>query len=97
MPNYFARVELHDAEWPDDHKKLHKLLADVGFTQCVRYTKGGSGKLPTGFYYGTNLSKDRSSVTRKVYNAADSSGFDSEVTVVKSGGSSSRLSKACDK
>jgi hypothetical protein len=48
MPNYFARVELHDAEWPDDYKKLHKLLADVGFTQCVRYTKGGSGKLPTG-------------------------------------------------
>ncbi len=32
MRNYFARVELHDAEWPDDYEYLHALRAKIGFT-----------------------------------------------------------------
>jgi hypothetical protein len=79
MPNYFARVELHEAKWPEDYEKLHELLAEVGFSPCLHYTKGGSAKLPTGFYYGKNLGKNVVSVSQTVFNAADLSGFETEV------------------
>jgi hypothetical protein len=94
--NYFARVELHDADWPDDYEDLHNELAKVGFTPCVTFTKGGSKKLPTGFYYGKGRSTDLSKVFTDVSSAADATGYLSEISVIKSGGSRHRLSDDCD-
>jgi hypothetical protein len=96
MPNYFARVELHGAEWPDDYEDLHKFLARIGFIPCLTYSKGESAKLPTGFYFAKGLEKDTVKISNKVFDAADLTGFDNEVTVIQSAGSNSRLSKGCD-
>ena len=96
MPNYFARVELHDAIWPDDYEDLHERLARIGFTPCIFYTKGGSKKLPTAFYFARGLGGNTESVAQTVFNAARETGFEHEVTVIKSGGSVSRLRQDCD-
>jgi hypothetical protein len=56
MANYVARVELHDARWPDDYATLHTALAKVGFVNCVRTQATVDGpisrkRFPTGTYY----------------------------------------------
>lgn len=96
MANYFARVELHGAEWPDDYENLHENLAGIGFTTCVKFKNGGSNKLPTGFYYAQGQSSDKNAVAKKVFSAADATGYTNEVVVVKSSGSNSRLNEDCD-
>lgn len=37
VANYYARVELHGASWPDDYEDLHKALAEHGFTNCATF------------------------------------------------------------
>ncbi len=96
MPNYFARVELHDAVWPDDYEDLHDRLAKIGFTPCLHYSSGGSNRLPTGFYFAKGLGSNKETVAQKVFDAASQTGFEHEVTVIKSRGSVSRLSIECE-
>jgi hypothetical protein len=95
MANYFARVELHDAEWPDDYEDLHEYLKKEGFSNCLPLSDGRKKRLPTGLYWARNRSDDKAVVYRKVKKCADDTGFDSEVIVIKSGGSQSGLSKDC--
>ena len=96
MPNYFARVELHDAEWPDDYEELHEALKKIGFSPCLHFANGGSKRLPRGFYFAKALGKDKKSVAQKVFKIANDTGYANEVTVIKSGGSESNLSSDCD-
>jgi len=95
MPNYFARVELHDGD-DDDYDSLHIAMKKKGFTNCLKYTKGGSNKLPTGFYYGKLVETKTENVLRQVKRAAATTGLSNEITVVKSAGSSSALSQPCN-
>lgn len=95
MANYFARIELHGAEWPDDYESLHKALATHDFTNCVTYDSGVQERLPTGFYFSTNRVDDLTLVAKAVKECADTTGFTNEVSVVKSGGSHHYLSKPC--
>ena len=94
--NYFARVELHGAEWPDDYEELYEELAKVGFKPCITLRTGNSKKLPTGFYFANQLSARLQEVSSGVCAAADATGYENEITVVQSGGSRSRLSSDCD-
>jgi hypothetical protein len=95
MANFFARVELHGARWPDDYVILHNALANHGFTSCITFDDGQTKRLPTGFYYSTNRIDDTSKVAQAVKSCADSTGYKNEVVVVKSAGSSSFLSLFC--
>jgi len=96
MSNYFTRIELHDAEWPDDYEDLHQALAKIGFSPCVYFNSGESKKLPTGFYFAKGLGKDIGSVAKKVFSVANETGYENEVVVIRSSGSKSTLSAACD-
>ena len=65
MADFFTRVELHGARWPDDYKTLHDALSKHGFTNRILST-GGEKRLPTGFYYSTNRINDSERVARAV-------------------------------
>jgi hypothetical protein len=95
MADYFARVELHGAKWPDDYAVLHKALAQHGFTNCVLTGDGGNLRLPTGFYYSTNRIDDNTRVATAVKACADSTGYKNEVIVVNSTGWYGFLNYAC--
>lgn len=95
MPNYFARVELHDAEWPDDYEGLHKNLEKQGFTNCIKYDNGTKKRLPTAFYFAKNLSDDLPNAYKKVKKCASDTGYEYELVVIQSAGSTSSLSKEC--
>lgn len=92
--DFFARVELHGARWPDDYNALHAALAKHGFTNCVLSDKGRL-QLPRGFYFSTDRVDDTSRVTRAIKECADSTGYQNEVIVIKNGGWASFLTKTC--
>lgn len=95
MADYFARVELHGASWPDGYQKLHEALAQHGFTNCIVNGKSISKRLPTAFYHSTNRIDDESMVAKAVKECADSTGYANEVLVVKNGGWAGYLSSNC--
>lgn len=95
MADYFARVELHGARWPDDYAVLHNALAQHGFTNCVLAGDGRNLRLPTGSYYSTGRVDDNALVARAVKTCADSTGFRNEVIVVKATGWYGFLNYAC--
>lgn len=95
MADFFARVELHQARWPDDYQTLHSALAKHGFTNCVPVDDGSVWQLPTGFYYSTNRIDDKQRVARAVKECADNTGYKNEVVVVKSSGATTYLSRNC--
>jgi hypothetical protein len=95
VADYFARVELHGAVWPDGYRALHAALAKHGFTNCVLSSAGGNWRLPTGFYYSTNRVDDHTLVARALKDCADSTGYRNEVIVIKSDGWSAFLSTNC--
>lgn len=95
MANFFARVELHGAEWPDDDESLHTALQAHGFSSCITFENGEKQRLPTGFYFSTNRVDDVSRVAEAVTECADDTSFKNEVSVVKSAGSQHYLSKSC--
>lgn len=95
MADYFARVELHGAKWPDDYLTLHVELAKHGFTNCVPLNDGTKKRLPTGFYFSTNRIEDVPRVAQAVKKCADKTRFGNEVTVVKDGGNMNYLSTMC--
>jgi len=96
LANYFARVELHGAKWPDDYEELHEALAKIGFTNCIDFDEGDTKKLPTGFYFARGKSADKNVVSKSVCSAVDTTGYTNEVVVIKSAGSNSRLNSDCD-
>ena len=95
MADYFARVELHGANWPDDYATLHEALQKHGFTNCVPIGGGTLKRLPTGFYFSTNRIDDDERVEAAVKACADSTGYRNEVIVIKNGGAYSHLSRNC--
>jgi len=94
MANYFARVELHGAEWPDDYELLHDALAFEGFNNYIKYDNGRRERLPTAFYFAQGISDHLEEVYRSVKECAKSTGYKYELTVVKSNGSRSSLSRS---
>jgi sugar phosphate isomerase/epimerase len=94
MASYYARVELHDATWPDDYEDLHKALAKHGFKNCAIFGETNK-RLPTGFYHATGRTDDHVKVTNAVCDAAKATGFEYEVVVVKSLVARAKLSKKC--
>ena len=64
MAEYFARVELHGAKWPDDYEELHEALEKEGFINCITPTDGDTKRLPSGFYFAKALSDDKAKVSR---------------------------------
>lgn len=83
MADFFARVELHGARWPEDYKMLHDALSTHGFTNRILST-GGEKRLPTGFYYSTNRIDDLQKVATAVKACADGTGYKNEVIVIRS-------------
>jgi hypothetical protein len=91
--DYFARVELHGANWPTGYQKLHEALAKHGFTNCIA---GNSNlRLPTAFYHSKDRIDDVDVVAKAVKECADSTGYKNEVIVVKNGGWQGYLSSKC--
>jgi uncharacterized protein (DUF2461 family) len=83
MADFFARVELHRAQWPEDYKTLHDALSKHGFTNRI-VSAVGEKRLPTGFYFSTNRIDDVQRVAKAVKACADSTGYSSEVIVIRS-------------
>jgi len=95
MATYYARIELHKAKWPDDYEKLHASLQKLGFTNCVPSSDGKTYRLPTAFYYASELSDDIQKVANAVRKCADDSGYENEVVVVKREGAYFFLNSEC--
>ena len=95
MAEFYARVELHGAKWPDDYSELHAALAKHNFTNCVPVAGAGNLRLPTGYYYSPDRIDDLQKVARAVRDCANSTGYNNEVIVVKSAGAYSFLSQTC--
>jgi hypothetical protein len=95
MADFFARVELHGATWPEDYEKLHALLDAHGFSNCVTAKDGKSWRLPTGTYWSTNRIDDVDRVAKAVKQCADSTGYKNEILVVKDTGWQAYLSSRC--
>ena len=95
MADFFARVELHGAQWPNDYQTLHAALSEHGFTNCVPLNDGTTKRLPTGFYFSTNRIDNVPVVAKAVKDCADATGFQNEVAVIKNGGNALYLSRAC--
>jgi hypothetical protein len=95
MANYYARVELHGASWPEDYEELHEALRKRGFTNCVPTSNGNTWRLPTGFYYSTGRDDDKDIVAKAVKESADSTGYENELVVIKTSGSNIYLSTRC--
>ena len=94
MAEYIARVELHGASWPKDYEKLHTLMANHGFTNCIS-DGAKEWRLPTGTYWSTGRIDNAALVRDAVKACADQTGFRNESIVVKSGGWGSALTKLC--
>jgi hypothetical protein len=95
MADYFARVELHGANWPNDYAVLHNALAKHGFTNCVVTGDGRNLRLPRGSYYSTNRIDDNTLVATAVKDCANSTGYKNEVFVVKAVGWYGFLNYSC--
>ena len=95
MAEYFARVELHGARWPDHYATLHAALEEHNFSNCVPVGAGGRRRLPTGLYYSPDRVDDNVRVGNAVKACADSTGYRNEVIVIKSAGAYSFLSQNC--
>jgi hypothetical protein len=95
VAEFFARVELHGATWPQDYVDLHSALMKHAFTNCVPIYGGGSKRLPPGFYYASDRIDDVERVAQAVKACADSTRYANEVIVVKSAGAYSYLSRDC--
>lgn len=93
MADYFARVELHGAHWPTGYEKLHVALAQHGFKNSVPASDGKLHRLPTALYYSTNRIDDVSKVETAVKDCANSTGYESEVVVIKDGGWQAHFTK----
>lgn len=94
MAEFFARVELHGAQWPGDYVTLHLALEKHGFTNCIP-TTNGIQRLPTGTYHSTGRKDDVVLVGDAIKKCADDTGYKNEVVVIKDGGGRVYLSRRC--
>ena len=69
-------------------------IAAHNFTNCI-FSDGASWRLPTAFYHSTNLIDDVVAVTKAVKKCADSTGYKSEILVVKVANWSAFLYSKC--
>lgn len=83
---YFARVELHGAEWPQDYRKLDRALQKYGFSNFVQ-GHDSPRRLPMALYFTINRADDLRTVAGTVKRCADRTGFSNNVLVIKSAGS----------
>lgn len=84
--SYFARIELHGAQWPADYQKLDKALQRHGFSNVIQGHESGH-PLPMALYFSVDRMDDLHAVARTVKYCADRTGYRNEVLVIKSAGS----------
>jgi hypothetical protein len=95
MPRYFARVELHKADY-DDYEAFKETMKKEGFSHCHRVGDETLKKLPTGLYVGNLQETSVAEVAKRVKKRADATDLANEVVVIESANSASRLSKNCN-
>lgn len=86
LAGYFARIELHGAEWPEDYRKLDRALAKHGFSNFI-HGSDRAHRLPMALYFTVNGTGDLHAVAGTVKRCADRTGFSNNVLVIKSAGS----------
>ena len=86
LANYFARVELHGAAWPEDYEKLDRALKRHGFSNFIQ-GYNTAHRLPATFYFSVNRVDDLPLVAKAVKHCADRTGLRNDVLVIKSAGS----------
>ena len=86
LAGYFAKVELHGAEWPDDYRKLDRALAKHGFSNFIQGCNSAH-RLPVALYFTINGTDDLRAVAGTVKRCADRTGYSNNVLVIKSAGS----------
>jgi lipopolysaccharide/colanic/teichoic acid biosynthesis glycosyltransferase len=86
LASYFAKVELHGAQWPADYRNLDKALKRHGFSNFIQ---GDSSphRLPAALYFSVNRADDLRAIAQLVKRCADRTGFRNNVLVIKSAGS----------
>ena len=74
MGDFLTRVELHDAQWPDEYaSRLHSAMAREGFSKTITDEKGIVYELPVGEYY-KSTSEDIEQVIERAKKAATTTG-----------------------
>jgi hypothetical protein len=86
LASYFAKVELHGAQWPADYRKLDKALKRHGFSNFIQGYESAH-RLPMALYFSVNRADDLRAVAQVVKHCADRTGFTNNVLVIKSAGS----------
>lgn len=86
LTGYFARVELHGAQWPQDYRKLDRALQKHGFSNFVQGHES-SHRLPMALYFTVNGTDDLRAVAGMVKRCADRTGYNNNVLVIRSAGS----------
>lgn len=84
--NYFARIELHGAQWPADYLQLDEALARRGFARITR-KETTIQPPPSMFYISANRTDDLRQVAHEVKECANRTGYPNDVLVIKSAGS----------
>jgi hypothetical protein len=74
MSDFLARVELHDAIWPDEYvSRLHSAMSREGFSKTITDEKGIVYELPIAEYY-KSTSEDVEQVIERAKKAATTIG-----------------------
>src|SRR5579872_5414904 len=84
MPKFFVRVELHDADWPEDYETLHDEMEAKGLHRWAG-VEGRQVALPSGDYcgeFGDPVTAQQ--VARTAEMAADATDYDNEIVVSES-------------
>lgn len=84
--NYFARIELHGAQWPADYQVLDEDLERHGFAQFTRRDPTHQ-PLPKAFYFSINRKANLRQIARALKECANRTGYNNNVLVIKSVGS----------
>lgn len=84
--NYFARIELHGAQWPADYLALDEDLEQHGFAQFTR-RESAHQPLPKAFYFSINRTDNLRQIAKALKDCANRTGFRNNVLVIKSAGS----------
>lgn len=84
--NYFARIELHGAQWPADYRVLDEDLERHGFAQ---FTRGTSTRQPLrkAFYFSMNRTANLRQIAKALKECANRTGYNNNVLVIKSAAS----------
>lgn len=93
MAIFYARIELHDAEW-SDYEVLHEQMRKQGFTQTVTSTDGTVYQLPPATYR-IEVGLNKEDVLARAKVAASALNKNRGILVIQSSGAQfSQLEKA---